>query len=239
MAIRLDTRSSDFAGKFRAFLDTKRETAADVEAAVRDIIADVMARGDRGAEGADAEIRSARSRPRAAPGAPGKRSPRRAAPARRGAGRARIARDRIEGFIVARCRRTIASPMRSASNSARAGRRSRRSVSSAGRHRRLSVLGADERGARQGRRRAADRDGGAGAATAQLNPLVLAAAKLAGVDEIYRDRRRAGSRGAGLRHRDHAPVAKIVGPATPMWPRPSAWCSARSASNDRRAPPRC
>ncbi len=47
MAIRLDTRSGDFAQKFRAFLDTKRETSADVEAAVRAIIADVAARGDR------------------------------------------------------------------------------------------------------------------------------------------------------------------------------------------------
>src|SRR6202050_3802488 len=47
MAIRLDTRSADFAQKFRAFLDTKRETAADVEAAVRTIVADVAARGDQ------------------------------------------------------------------------------------------------------------------------------------------------------------------------------------------------
>ncbi len=47
MAIRIDTRSSDFAEKFRAFLDTKRETSADVEAAVRAIVADVAARGDR------------------------------------------------------------------------------------------------------------------------------------------------------------------------------------------------
>jgi len=47
MAIRLDTRSGDFAEKFRAFLDTKRETSADVEATVRAIIADVAARGDR------------------------------------------------------------------------------------------------------------------------------------------------------------------------------------------------
>src|SRR6202051_1219400 len=46
MAIRLDTRSSDFAQKFRAFLDTKREAAADVEDTVRAIIADVAARGD-------------------------------------------------------------------------------------------------------------------------------------------------------------------------------------------------
>jgi len=47
MALRLDTSSADFAEKFRAFLDTKREASADVEAAVRDIIADVVARGDR------------------------------------------------------------------------------------------------------------------------------------------------------------------------------------------------
>jgi len=47
MAIRLDSRSADFAQKFRAFLDTKREASADVESAVRDIIADVAARGDR------------------------------------------------------------------------------------------------------------------------------------------------------------------------------------------------
>jgi histidinol dehydrogenase len=46
MAIRLDTRAADFAQKFRAFLDGKRETAADVEAAVRVIVNDVAARGD-------------------------------------------------------------------------------------------------------------------------------------------------------------------------------------------------
>jgi len=47
MAIHLDTRSGDFAQKFRAFLDTKREAAADVEAVVRAIVADVAARGDQ------------------------------------------------------------------------------------------------------------------------------------------------------------------------------------------------
>ena len=46
MAIHLDIRSGDFAQKFRAFLDTKREAAADVEAAVRTIVPDVAARGD-------------------------------------------------------------------------------------------------------------------------------------------------------------------------------------------------
>src|SRR3954452_22306273 len=46
MPIRLDSRAADFTHKFRAFLDTKREASADVEQAVRAIIADVAARGD-------------------------------------------------------------------------------------------------------------------------------------------------------------------------------------------------
>jgi histidinol dehydrogenase len=46
MPIRLDARAPDFAERFGAFLDTKRETAADVEQVVRAIIADVAARGD-------------------------------------------------------------------------------------------------------------------------------------------------------------------------------------------------
>jgi histidinol dehydrogenase len=46
MAIRLDIRSGDFAEKFRTFLAAKRETSADVEAVVRAIISDVAARGD-------------------------------------------------------------------------------------------------------------------------------------------------------------------------------------------------
>jgi histidinol dehydrogenase len=47
MPIRLDRRAPDFAERFRAFLATKREASADVEAAARAIIADVSARGDR------------------------------------------------------------------------------------------------------------------------------------------------------------------------------------------------
>ena len=47
MAIRLDTRAADFAEKFRIFLGTKREVSADVEAAARAIVADVAARGDQ------------------------------------------------------------------------------------------------------------------------------------------------------------------------------------------------
>jgi histidinol dehydrogenase len=46
MAIRLDTRSADFTKGFRAFLDSKRETSADVDTAARAIVNDVAARGD-------------------------------------------------------------------------------------------------------------------------------------------------------------------------------------------------
>jgi histidinol dehydrogenase len=46
MPLRLDTRAADFAADFKAFLNTKREAAPDVVEAVRAIIADVVARGD-------------------------------------------------------------------------------------------------------------------------------------------------------------------------------------------------
>src|SRR5262249_18288572 len=46
MPIRLDSRADNFAARFCVFLASKREAAADVEQAVRGIIAEVMARGD-------------------------------------------------------------------------------------------------------------------------------------------------------------------------------------------------
>ena len=47
MPIRLDSRAPDFAERFRDFLANKREAQAEVEAAVRAIIAVVVARGDQ------------------------------------------------------------------------------------------------------------------------------------------------------------------------------------------------
>jgi histidinol dehydrogenase len=47
MPIRLDTQAADFPQRFRTFLDTKREAAQDVEQAVRGIIAQVRQDGDR------------------------------------------------------------------------------------------------------------------------------------------------------------------------------------------------
>ncbi len=47
MPIRLNTREAGFDQRFSAFLATKRETSQDIEATVRAIIADVIARGDQ------------------------------------------------------------------------------------------------------------------------------------------------------------------------------------------------
>jgi histidinol dehydrogenase len=46
MPVRLDTSSADFAGRFAGFLAMKREVSADIEAATRAIVDDVAARGD-------------------------------------------------------------------------------------------------------------------------------------------------------------------------------------------------
>jgi len=46
MPIRLDAKAADFAARFKAFLGSKREASADVGEAVAKIIADVIARGD-------------------------------------------------------------------------------------------------------------------------------------------------------------------------------------------------
>jgi histidinol dehydrogenase len=46
MPVRLDSRSADFAQQFERFLATKREVSADIERATRAIVDDVAARGD-------------------------------------------------------------------------------------------------------------------------------------------------------------------------------------------------
>jgi histidinol dehydrogenase len=46
MPIRIDTASADFTQRFNAFLTMKREVAADIEAATRAIVDDVAGRGD-------------------------------------------------------------------------------------------------------------------------------------------------------------------------------------------------
>ena len=121
----------DFAERFRAFLATKREAAADVEEAVRAIIAEVAAERRPRPDRAHQQVRPHRSRRK-----PASRS--RAAEIEIG-----LCRLRPQGARCAHARArphrglsppadaaaTSASPTRSASSSARAGPRSRRSAS--------------------------------------------------------------------------------------------------------------
>jgi histidinol dehydrogenase len=212
MAIRLDIRSSDFAEKFRAFLDTKREASADVAAAVQAIVSDVAARGDdalkeysRKFDGLDLDHVALKVTPQEIETAV-KGSPREALAA------LELARDRIETFHLRQKPQddrftdalgvelglrwtaieavglyvpggTAAYPSSVLMNAVPA--------KVAGVPRLVMVVPAP---------------GG------ELNPLVLAAARLAGVDEIYRIGGAQAIAALAYGTRSIAPVAKIVGP---------------------------
>jgi histidinol dehydrogenase len=212
MAIRLDTSSADFAQKFRAFLDGKRETSADVEATVRAIVADVIARGDRALkeytrkfDRLDLDQAGLKATPEETAAAL-----RDCAPAALGA--LKLARDRIEVFHRRQLPQddrftdplgvelgsrwtaieavglyvpggTAAYPSSVLMNAVPA--------KVAGVPRIVMVVPAP---------------GGV------LNPLVLAAAKLAGVDEIYRIGGAQAVAALAYGTESIAPVAKIVGP---------------------------
>src|SRR6266545_3185385 len=212
MPIRLDTSAADFAVRFKAFLATKREVSEDVEQAVRGIIADVVARGDR------ALIEFTRKFDRFDPGEIGLKVTSAEIDAAAGScdrealAALALARDRIEAFHRRQLPRderftdalgvelgsrwtaieavgpyvpggTAAYPSSVLMNAVPA--------KVAGVPRIVMVVPAPD---------------------GKLNPLVLAAARLAGVDEIYRI---GGAQAiAALAHGTEtiAPVAKIVGP---------------------------
>jgi histidinol dehydrogenase len=212
MPIRLDSRTPDFAERFRAFLSTKREAAADVEAAVRAIIADVAARGDQ------ALLELSRTFDRldlAAVGlrvSPGEIDAAHAACERRALDALMLARDRVEAFHRRQLPRserftdalgvelghrwtaieavglyvpggTAAYPSSVLMNAVPA--------KVAGVPRIVMVVPAPD---------------------GKLSPLVLAAAKLAGVDEVYRVGGAQAVAALAYGTATISPVAKIVGP---------------------------
>jgi histidinol dehydrogenase len=212
MPLRLDARSADFPKQFRAFLGAKREASADVEQAVRAIIAEVATGGDQ------ALIALTRKFDRVDLGAHGLRvtaaelDAATAACAARALDALKLARDRIETYHRRQLPKddrwtdplgvelghrwtaieavglyvpggTAAYPSSVLMNAVPA--------KVAGCPRVVMVVPAPD---------------------GKLNPLVLAAAKLSGVDEIYRV---GGAQAvAALAHgtQSIAPVAKIVGP---------------------------
>ena len=212
MPKRLQTSDPGFEQAFAAFLGEKREVSADVDAAVAAIVADVKARGDaalvdlsRKFDHVDLDKVGMRVTPheiRAAYDACEKET----------IAALELARERIEEHH----RRQLPVNERYTDEigvelgwrwTAVEFRRALRP----GRARVLSELGPDECRSSQGRGRPTPRHGRADA-QGRAQPLVLAAARLAGVEEIYRV---GGAQAvAALAHgtRTIAPVAKIVGP---------------------------
>jgi histidinol dehydrogenase len=212
MPIRLDARSQNFAARFRVFLDAKREASSDVEQAVRAIIADVAARGDA------ALIELTRKFDRVDLGAIGLRVKPEELEAAAAAcdpaafGALRFARDRIETYHRRQLPKddrftdalgvelghrwtaieavglyvpggTAAYPSSVLMNAVPA--------KVAGCPRVVMVVPAPD---------------------GKLNPLVLAAARLAGVDEVYRVGGAQAVAALAYGTATIAPVAKIVGP---------------------------
>jgi len=212
MPLRLDSRAPDFAERFRAFLATKREVSADVEAAVRAIIADVAARGDR------AVIELTRQFDRFDPAKAG----------------LKVAADEIDAAVAA-CDRRALDALIFARDRIEAYHRRQLPVD----ERFTDALGV-ELGSRWTAIEAVGLyvPGGTAAYPSsvlmnavpakvagvprlvmavpapqgQLVPLVLAAAKLAGVDEIYRIGGAQAVAALAYGTETVAPVAKIVGP---------------------------
>ena len=214
MAITLSTRDPGFEAGFAALLAAKRETDADVDAAVAAIIADVAARGDAALidytkrfDRVDADA------PTTCASSP-TRSPRRrdAAPAETVAA-LRLAAERIESFHRRQLPRGHRLHRRGrACGSARAGGRSRRPGSTCRAAPRpipssvlMNAIPAKVAGVERLVMVVPTPDG-------VLNPLVLAAARLAGVDEIYRIGGAQAVAALAYGTATIAPVDKIVGP---------------------------
>ena len=186
MPVRLDRSSADFDRRFAAFLAAKREASADVEAAARAIVDDVAKRGDAALLEATAKF------DRLTLDASGLRvSAAEIETAVKACDAAtldalKLARDRIETYHRRQLRRTSASPTRSASSS---GWRYT-AIESAGLYVPggtaaypssvlMNAVPAKVAGVARLVMVVPSPDG-------KLNPLVLAAAKLGGVSEIYR-----------------------------------------------------
>jgi histidinol dehydrogenase len=212
MPIRLDARSADFPAKFRAFLDAKREASADVEQAVRAILADVAARGDAALTELSARFDRVDLGAIGLRVTPAELDAAAAACAAKALDALKLARDRIEAYHRRQLPKddrwtdplgvelghrwtaieavglyvpggTAAYPSSVLMNAVPA--------KVAGCPRLVMVVPAPD---------------------GKLNPLVLAAAKLAGVDEIYRVGGAQAIAALAYGTQSIAPVAKIVGP---------------------------
>jgi histidinol dehydrogenase len=212
MPHRLRTDAPGFETRFRALLAMKREDAPDVDAAVAGIIADVRARGDAAVIDLtarfdrleltpNARLSRRRDRGRMRQGRPR---------TRRGAGTRRRPHPRLS-------RPPDAGGRESWTDEAGATLGWRWSpvgggALCAGRARLLPVLGPDERDPRAGRGRGAAGHLRCPTPDGKVNPLVLYAARLAGVETVYRIGGAQAIAAMAYGTETIAPVDKITGP---------------------------
>src|SRR4051812_22466161 len=212
MPIRLASQAPDFAERFQAFLAAKRETAADVDTAVRSIIAEVITRGDEALADFTRQFDRHDCAPTALRLSPAELDNATAASDQRARNALALARDRIEVFHRRQLPKddrftdalgvelgsrwtaiesvglyvpggTAAYPSSVLMNAVPA--------KVAGVPRLVMVVPAPD---------------------GKLSPLVLAAARLAGIDEIYRVGGAQAIAALAYGTETIAPVAKIVGP---------------------------
>jgi histidinol dehydrogenase len=212
MPLRLDSQSADFAERFNAFLGAKRESAQDVEQAVRGIIAEVVKRGDRALieltakfDRVDLEKIGLRVTPAEIAAAAAQCKPEAIAALK-------LARDRIEAYHL---RQKPADDRYTDALGVELGSRWT-AVQAVGLYVPggtaaypssvlMNAVPAKVAGCERLVMVVPAPDG-------KLNPLVLAAAELAGVDEIYRIGGAQAVAALAYGTESIAPVAKIVGP---------------------------
>jgi histidinol dehydrogenase len=212
MPLRLDSQSADFAERFNAFLGAKRESAQDVEQAVRGIIAEVIKRGDRALieltakfDRVDLEKIGLRVTPAEIAAAAAQCKPEAIAALK-------LARDRIEAYHL---RQKPADDRYTDALGVELGSRWT-AVQAVGLYVPggtaaypssvlMNAVPAKVAGCERLVMVVPAPDG-------KLNPLVLAAAELAGVDEIYRIGGAQAVAALAYGTESIAPVAKIVGP---------------------------
>src|SRR3954447_23834455 len=212
MPIRLASQAPDFAERFQAFLAAKRETAGDVDAAVRGIIAEVIARGDEAVADFTRQFDRHDCAPTALRLSPTELDRATAASDQRAKDALALARDRIEVFH----RRQLPKDDRfTDSLGVELGSRWT-AIESVGLYVPggtaaypssvlMNAVPAKVAGVPRVVMVVPAPDG-------KLAPLVLAAAKLAGVDEIYRVGGAQAVAALAYGTATIAPVAKIVGP---------------------------
>ena len=231
MATALDMRSEDFERRFVALLAAKRKSSADVDAVVAAIIEDVRARGDEAL--ADLSLRFDRvdlTKLGLKIGA----AEVDAAIAACDHVALKASSSRTTGSWTITGGRSLPMSACSSALGVELGWRWRPTAAVGlyvpGGAAELSVFGHHERRARQGRRMRQGGDGGTPTPDGRVNPLVLAAARIGGVHEIYRvgGAQAIAALAFGTGRSPRSP--RSSDPATPMLQRPSVACLAWSAS---------